>query len=191
MKWFISLALVLIAGCTTPPTALEQHFFDVATNRVPVVTAETNTVWVTNAVGAAQVTNVIWRTNEVDAYVLTPNERADTIAELGRAIGAPFGVGELVGMALAGLFGIYGTLRSRKANKTAAVLAQVIETGRIVLQSTPQGQALDERWVRWMQQHQAEAGVMQEVMRLLASAVNTDSAKGVAGALCQIMEQKK
>lgn len=195
MKWLLTFILILVAGCSTtqrPPSALEQHFFNVETNTVPIVIVQTNIVWLTNDAGAVLATNTtILRTNQAETYAFTPNERADAVTQIGRAVGSPFGVGELVGMGLAALFGLYGTLRSRKANKTAAVLAQIIETGRAVLQSTPQGQQLDERWVQWMQRHQAEAGVMQEVIALLAKVVDTDSAKGVATDLVGIMDAKK
>ncbi len=74
--------------------------------------------------------------------------------------------------------------------KTAGVLAQVIETGRQVLQATPQGQVLDEQWKLWMMQHQAEAGVMTDVLKLLQNVVDEPSAKLAAQQLVTLMGER-
>ena len=68
------------------------------------------------------------------------------------------------------------------------MLAQIIETGREVLQATPQGRLLDDRWKAWMIQHQAEQGVIEDVLKLLARVVDNDSAKTAAEDLLALME---
>jgi hypothetical protein len=91
------------------------------------------------------------QTNSVPRLVVVTNVVPSTVTNTGVVLG--------------GLIGAYRLLRSFRASKTAGVLAQVIETGRQVLQATPQGQAQDEQWKVWMVQHQAEQGVIEDVVR--------------------------
>ena len=78
-------------------------------------------------------------------------------------------------------------MRSRKATRVAGVLAQVIETGRAILQSTPQGKEADEKWKSWMIEHQAEQGVIEDVVKLLGAVVDTPSAREAAEKLVALM----
>jgi hypothetical protein len=96
-------------------------------------------------------------------------------------------VGELASVALGGVFGLWGLLRSNRATKTAGVLAQVIETGREIMARTPQGAAAGEAWKQWMVMHQAETGVIREVADLLNKAVDEKSAGFVAQELVDRM----
>jgi hypothetical protein len=128
----------------------------------------------------------------VETYEFTPNGAAEQAA---RTIGGIAGVlgpwGELVTLGVSGLFGIYASVRSRRYRKTAEVLTQVIETGRAVLASTPNGSAAMEAWTQWMIQHQAETGVFEEVVKLLGSAVDPASARGVAAELLQQVQSPR
>jgi len=73
-------------------------------------------------------------------------------------------VGTLISLALAGLYGAWARLRNRKVNEA---LVQGVETARAMLEQTPQGQAVDAEFVRWLQAHQKEAGVFVAVSRLV------------------------
>jgi hypothetical protein len=205
-------ACACLAGCSAlrPPTALEERLFTITTNQVPEVRFVTNTVPVTNYVPVvvtitnqaqpAFVTNietrVTWQTNTitatnlVDAYTFVPNQKAQSIQEGATAVGNLFGVGGLAGTLAGAVFSLWATLRSNKNRKTAEVLAQIIETGRLVLQSTPQGQQLDEKWKSWMINHQAESGVITEVAKLCANVVDNETARGAAQKLVDLMESK-
>ena len=197
-----------LVGCGTVPTKLEQKFYDIETNTLPRVVVVTNVVpvYVTNtlpqATSAAGVptnaievvswrTNVVVQTNFVEAYTYTPNTNAARLVSTASSAASLFGPwGELVGLVLGGVIGGYGMLRSSRASKTAGVLAQVIETGRQVLQATPQGQVLDEQWKLWMMQHQAEQGVMTDVLKLLQSVVDEPSAKLAAEGLVDLVNER-
>jgi hypothetical protein len=171
-----ALVLVVVAaGCAGPPSRLELKYFNVRTN-LPSGLEDTN-----GNLG----------TGPAD-YSFEPNAAAQDVANTVGWVTGMFGPwGEMATVVSGWLFGLYATVRSSKSSKVAGVLAQVIETGRQVLASTPQGAALGEQWKQWMVMHQAEAGVLSEVSKLLDSAVDPASAKYVAGQLVDRMSQKE
>lgn len=192
----ISLAIValtgLLAGCSLlsssgpqkPPSALESVLFDTSTNFVPVIfTNVTPGQTITNPATGALVTNApttnLVATNQAQ-ITFTPNATAQIVQAVGGGIGNLFGVGGLVTTGLSGLFAWYANLRSRKSSATAATLAQAVETARQIFQATPQGERLDSAFVNWMQQHQTDAGVIQNVAQILDGYVNTSAAQGDA-----------
>jgi hypothetical protein len=185
----ILVSLLFILGCKSgPPTAIERSLFNVQTNYTPSIILVTNTVTVTNEAKIpvqVPVTNFV--TNLVAQYIYTPNTNAATVAETGGAIGSLFGVGGIASTALAGLFGLWAQMRSSKANKTSAVLAQIIETGGEILKTTPQGAQLADRWKTWMISHQAEQGVISQVTGLVANVVDNQDARDVAAKLTTLM----
>lgn len=210
--------MALLAGCASgPPTALEREFYDIRTNVIPVIVPVTNvveqtnwaTVTVTNRVEivaekevVVPVTNVVlhsvWATNIVnvtnwvEAYTFVPGTNATALTETARGIGSLWGpFGELAGLIVGGLFGLWGVMRSNRANKTAAVLAQVIETGKQLLRLTPQGQGLDAAWTSWMKEHQRETGTMLAVIQLLNTVVDEPSAKRVAKELAELIQARQ
>jgi len=159
----------------------------VVTNTVPVVTERTNIVFVTNAVSgvvsgyatrepvatnlvAAVVTNFVpvFMTNVVQVPVtnlVAKPEAEATIQGAGSVINtfAP-GIGSIVALAFGGLYHGYRQLRNRKVNEA---LVQGVETARAVLTTTPQGQAVDGQFVKWLMEHQKEAGVFSTVSALV------------------------
>ena len=70
------------------------------------------------------------------------------------------GIGSIVALALGGLYHGYRQVRNRKVNEA---LIQGVETARAVLTTTPQGQAADAQFVKWLMDHQKEAGVFTTV----------------------------
>jgi hypothetical protein len=120
---------------------------------------------------------------------LSPNTNATALIETGERIGDFWGVGGLVGTILAGLFGVWARMRGNQAQKTAGVLAQVIEAGRKILATTPQGQGLETQWVAWMSKHQTETGVVLEVAKLLKQVVDKDTAQMVADELIKMAQK--
>jgi hypothetical protein len=185
----VVVLLLMLAGCSTtkPPTHVENTFFTVVTNYVPIVVPQV--VIVTNEAGTAWHTNLVYLTNWAEGYDFAPNTNATAVIETGTAIGNFFGVGGLVGTILAALFGMWAKMRGNSALKTAGVLAEIIEAGRKVLASTPQGASLESNWVAWMSKHQTETGVILEVAKLLKQVVNNETAKKVADQLI-LMAQK-
>ncbi|MEI8082717.1 MAG: hypothetical protein WCI74_12820, partial [Actinomycetes bacterium] len=151
----------------------------VVTNLVPVVLERTNVVYVTNAASGAVsgyavrepvatnmvtaiVTNIVpvFMTNLVQVPVTNLVARPEALAAM-EAMGsvvntfAP-GIGSMVALALAGLYHGYRQVRNRRVTEA---LVQGIETARAVLTTTPQGQAADAQLVKWLMDHQKEAGV--------------------------------
>ena len=182
MKTKVLLCSLLLAlttvGCVGAPTEVEKKLFDVKTIQVPVVT------WSTNIEDGVAV--ITAKTNWYEAFDFTPGETAGAIVETGTNIGNLFGVGGIVGTLLSSILGIWAKLRSNTNRKTAAVLAQVIEAGRKIMTTTPQGQAAEQKWVGWMSKHQTEAGVVLEVSKLLKQVVDKESAQMVADQLIKI-----
>lgn len=181
-----SFALIL-AGCATsgpqnPPTATEQKFFTIETNYVPVVETRTS-----------EAGTPVTVTNFVPEYVFLPNTNAAGIAATTGGItglGAP-GYGALATAVVSGIFGLWGMLRSRRSNQTAATLAQIIETGEQVLLTTPNGAALAQQWKAWMIKHQAETDTIGQASQLVANIVDTEDARQAAAQILALLEKAK
>jgi hypothetical protein len=183
----------------------------VVTNVVPVVLERTNIVFVTNAFNGgvsgyatreaiatnmvtAVVTNVVpvFMTNMVSVpvtnLVARPGAEA-TIQAAGSVINsfAP-GVGSIVALALGGLYHGYRQVRNRKVNEA---LVQGVETARAVLATTPQGQVVDEQFVRWLMDHQQEAGVFSTVSELVDQYSDNPAAKLTAEEIAARVRQAR
>jgi hypothetical protein len=177
----------------------------VVTNTVPVVTERTNVVYVTNATSGtvsgvatreaiatnyvtAIVTNLVpvFMTNVVQVPVtnlVAKPEVEATIGAAGSVINtfAP-GVGSIVALALGGLYHGYRQVRNRKVNEA---LVQGVETARAVLTTTPQGKAADAQFVKWLMDHQREAGVFSTVSDLVESVSDNPAARMTAQEILQ------
>ncbi len=172
----------------------------VLTNTVTVVLERTNIVYVTNAatgavsgymsrepVGtnlvSAVLTNFVpvFYTNVVQVPVtnlVTRPEALATIEATGSVVNtfAP-GIGSILALALAGLYHGYRQVRNRKVNEA---LVQGVETARAILTTTPQGQAADAQFVKWLMEHQKEAGVFTTVSGLVEQLSDNPAAKMTA-----------
>jgi hypothetical protein len=159
----------------------------VVTNTMPVVMERTNVIFVTNALSGgvsgyavrepvatnmvtAIVTNIVpvFMTNLVQVPVtnlVAKPEALATIEATGSIVNtfAP-GIGSILALALGGLYHGYRQVRNRKINEA---LVQGVETARAVLATTPQGQAADAQFVKWLIEHQKEAGVFATVSSLV------------------------
>jgi hypothetical protein len=176
------LALLLLSACQTPPTKAEKRLFDVQTNLVTQVVFQTNTVPVfTNEQRIVTFqTNVVQLTVTNEQYRLTPNDTAKSIEQIGGTVGNLFGVGGIVSTALAGIFGIWARSRSSRNYQTSATLAQNVEDIRAFIKSLPDGMAYDTALTKWMADHQAEAGVTDQVLALLRDEVSNKDAQYAA-----------
>ncbi len=189
-------ACLTLFGCSSPPTKVERVLYSVTTNHEPSVALEpvVSSVSETNEAGTVLTrweTNKVWVTNVVETYTMTPNTLAKTAAPVvGSAVALLGPWGDLASVVVAGALAVWGWVRSSRLNRTAGVLAQVIETGREVLKSTPQGREWDKAWVQWMTQHQAEEGVIENVMNVLASAVDNPTAKVAAEKLLAVLKER-
>jgi hypothetical protein len=172
----------------------------VVTNTVPVVTERTNVVYVRDEVSGgmtgravrepvatnwvmATVTNVVpvFMTNLVQVpvtnFVAKPEAEA-AIQATGSIVNAfAPGIGSIVALSLGGLYHGYRQFRNRKVNEA---LVQGVETARAVLTTTPQGQAVDAQFVRWLMEHQKEAGVFATVSQLVDQLSDNPAAKMTA-----------
>jgi hypothetical protein len=93
------------------------------------------------------------------------------------------GIGSILALVLGGAYHGYRQVRNRKVNEA---LIQGVETARAVLETTPQGQAADAQFVRWLMEHQKEAGVFTTVSTLVDSLSDNPAAKLTAQ---QILER--
>jgi hypothetical protein len=164
-----ALALVLACanGCSTLDRAYQQ---EVTWTNTPVVQVVTNEVVVTNEATGTLLTNFVpvLVTNCVQVPVtnlVAKPEAEAAIAAAGSVVNtfAP-GVGSVVALVLGGLYHGYRQLRNRKVNEA---LVQGVETARAVLTATPQGRVVDAQFVKWLMQHQKEAGVFATVSDLV------------------------
>lgn len=199
------IASCSLMGCanTTPPNKVEQVLFSTVTNvvtvtnqvPVPVQVYRTNEVvlYSTNQLNQTVVTysnvvNVAWQTNNIAVqafetnYIQTP--KPDVTAAAG-GVGGIINtflpsVGSLVTEGVLGVLAGWAAWRSRKKGATAETLAQEIETVRSFIRALPNGTAYDTELVNFLQAHQNEAGVAQEVLKILADSVSNPDAKVAA-----------
>ena len=181
----------------------------VVTNLVPQVVERTSIVYVTNAVSGAVsgyatrepvatnlvtavVTNFVpvFYTNVVQVPVtnlVAKPEAEAAISAAGSVVNtfAP-GIGSIVALALAGLYHGYRQVRNRKVNEA---LVQGVETARAVLTTTPQGQAADAQFVKWLMDHQKEAGVFTTVSGLVEQLTDNPAARLTAQEIAQRVQQ--
>jgi hypothetical protein len=181
----------------------------VVTNTVPVVTERTNIVFVTNVLSGAVsgfatreaaatnmitalVTNFVpvFMTNLVQVPVTNLVARPEAEAAIGAAGSvintfAP-GIGSMVALALGGLYHGYRQVRNRKVNEA---LVQGVETARAILTTTPQGQAADAQFVKWLMDHQKEAGVFTTVSGLVENLTDNPAALMTAQEILERLKQ--
>ena len=191
----MAAALVTMGGCATLDKAYNA---EVTWTNAPVVKAVTNTVVVTNVVpqvvaeaGKPAVTNFVtllvtnkvpvFETNVVQVPVTNLVAKPAALATI-EATGSVVnmflpGIGSMVALLLGGMYHGYRQLRNRKVNEA---LVQGVETARAVLETTPQGQAVDAAFVKWLMEHQKEAGVFTAVSTLVDSFTDNPAAKMTA-----------
>ena len=169
----------------------------VVTNVVPQVVERTNVVLVTNGVSGAVsgyvsrepvatnmvtqvVTNTIpvFETNVVQVPVTNLVARPEALATI-EATGSMVnmflpGIGSMLALLLGGMYHGYRQVRNRKVNEA---LVQGVETARAILETTPQGQAADAAFVKWLMEHQKEAGVFTTVSTLVDALTDNPAAK--------------
>ncbi len=188
----IAAALALLLGCLTGCSTLDRAYdrevswrsatvVEVRTNEVvetrvvPVVTEAGATNWV-----PAVVTNFVpvFVTNLVRVPVTNLVARPQALAAIeatGSVVNAfAPGIGSVLALVLGGLYHGYRQVRNRKVNEA---LIQGVETARAVLATTPQGQAADAQFVRWLMEHQKEAGVFATVTGLVDELSDSPAAR--------------
>lgn len=214
----LSLILILAAvtGCAAlqqkPPTALEQKIYDITTNvvertnivqqtnyqtvTVPVPVNVTNLV--THEVTQTNVINVpmvVTQTNVVDStnYVFAVSDKTKgeiaTGTAVATAMAGPYGT--VAGIVAAGVLGLWGSLRSKRANVLEAVSAnstQVIETARNVIRALPNGGQVGTQFDNWMMGHQSAAGVANAVAAIVDDAVDPSHATHAASDILSAVE---
>ena len=84
------------------------------------------------------------------------------------------GIGSILALVLGGAYHGYRQVRNRRVSEA---LVQGVETARAVLTTTPQGQAADAAFVKWLMEHQKEAGVFTTVSGLVDQLTDNPAAK--------------
>ena len=181
----------------------------VVTNTVPVVLERTNVVYVTNAASGAVsgyavrepmatnmvtaiVTNIVpvFMTNLVQVPVTNLVAKPEVLGaiEAAGSVTNTFlpGIGSILALALGGLYHGYQQVRNRKVNEA---LIQGVETARAVLTTTPQGQAADAQLVKWLMDHQKEAGVFATVSGLVDQLTDNPAARLTAQEIAARVQQ--
>lgn len=178
---FAIAAILAIAatGCATADRMYDQQVVTepgqvIATNLVYqtnlVVTSPAVTNAATGEITAPVITQVvtpvitydyappITRTN------LVPKPGVEGLIGIGGSLPLPWA--GPAGLALGAIYAVYANIRNKK---TKVALIQGIEAGRRILQETAEGQKLDARIRAELIQHQAAAGVLNEVAKLVDS----------------------
>jgi hypothetical protein len=204
-----SLAFML-SGCLnpSPPTAAEAYLYNIQTNYVPIyVPAKTNTVTQTNTVqitltnqlNGVVITNlepqvvrfevvVPATTNYQAQYSYSPGTGSQAIAGTVGGVGSMFGL-PFLGSAVTALFSLWGWIRSsRNGQAMGSSLAQIIETGREILKTLPNGAQYDAAYLNFMQQHQTDTGTILGVAELLKKAVSNATAKQAAQDIIDVVQ---
>jgi len=96
------------------------------------------------------------------------------------------GVGSILALALGGLYHGYRQVRNRKVNEA---LVQGVETARAILTTTPQGQAADAQFAKWLMDHQKEAGVFTTVSGLVEKLSDNPAARLTAQEIAARVQQ--
>jgi hypothetical protein len=167
------------------------------TNFIPQFAEETIVSFETNAVSGEVVRNVeivpvetgllsvietnrvpVYETNYVDVPVtnLVAKPGAESIIQGTATIVNTFapGLGSLFALALGGLYHGYRQVRNKKVN---SALVQGVETARAILETTPQGQAADAQFLKWLMENQKAAGVFTVVSDLVDQHSDNPAAK--------------
>lgn len=202
---------IMLEGCAavgpnpTPPTKAEGLIFNTVTNIQTVVIPSyvTNQVQVqayqTNVQGVVVTqyqTNVVpvtvpAQTNQVTGYTETVKPSiTQGVQGVGGILNFLFpGWGSAVSNGLIAALMGWAYARSQKRGvNTTATLAQEIEVIRQILQSVPNGAALDSKFVAWIQNHQAEAGILTQVMDVLSSRVKNADAQTAADQISKAVQ---
>jgi hypothetical protein len=195
---FAIAILFLFTGCAlfggkSAPTKFEQSMFTVQTNTVDEVYEVVQAILRTNITGIIESAALTtYTTNKVETYVLTPKPEAQ---ETARAVGglanlfAP-GTGSVLGGILAGALGVWARMRSYK--KQGTVLAQNIEGIReFIKTSIPDGVKHDQAIVKFMQDKQQEAGVVQGVLSIIKANVTNIEAKNAVTEIQGLLDNLK
>jgi hypothetical protein len=98
------------------------------------------------------------------------------------------GIGSILALTLGGLYHGYRQVRNRRINEA---LIQGVETARAVLTTTPQGQAADAQFVKWLMEHQKEAGVFTTVSGLVEQLTDNPAARMTAAEIRERVERAK
>jgi len=147
----------------------------VATNQVTVLVTNSIPVFETNVV-QVPVTNLVAK----------PAALA-TIEATGGVVNTFLpGIGSVLALLLGGFYHGYRQVRNRKVNEA---LVQGVETARAILETTPQGQAADAAFVKWLMAHQKEAGVFTTVAGLVDNLTDNPAAKLTAQEIAERVKQ--
>lgn len=112
-----------------------------------------------------------------------------TIGAVG-AVGDTYlpGIGSMIALLLGGLSHGYRQVRNRKVNEA---LVQGVETARAILETTPQGKAADAQFVKWLMDHQKEAGVFPTVATLVDNLSDNPAAKLTTQEIAERVKQQQ
>lgn len=182
-----------ITGCNLvgpnprAPYPAEKIVFDTTTNYVPVTNfvAEVSKVAKTNTDGTislVSVTNVIPQVGLQPIYTETVKPGVGAVATgVGSVINTFFpGVGAVAVQGLLALLGGWAFVRSNKQRDTSGALAQEIQVILNFIGQLPNGPSYVETLKDFMQKHQNDAEVVNQVLTLLAQEVSNTDAKVAA-----------
>ncbi len=167
--------VVVVTNAATGAVAGYATREPVATNFVTVVLTNLVPVFYTNLV-QVPVTNLLAKP-EVEATITAGGSILNTFLP---------GIGSMLALALGGLYHGYRQVRNRKVNEA---LIQGVETARAVLETTPQGQAADAQFVKWLMEHQKEAGVFTTVSTLVDQLCDNPAAKLTAQEIVERLQR--
>lgn len=196
----VSSGCKLLGADTAPPNAVEQKLFTTVTNYVPAVVQQTNTTYSTNLVTQYQTNtvgqvvtvtntvvepkyNLITVTNQIPQYQNTVSESTKSaVSAAGGVVNTFFpGIGGIASTGVMALLALWAQMRSGKRQQTSAALAQEVETMREFIKTLPSGTKYDQAITAFLQSHQLESGVADQVLSLLKNEVSNADAKAAIG----------
>lgn len=190
LSLYVPLAALLIGitGCAEfgsnpkPPSALESHLFNTVTNYASV------TNWVQEG------SNLVPLISLQPYYINTPKPAIlDSAQGVGTVINtfAP-GIGGLFYTGFASLIGLFAYLRSnKKYTDTAGTLAQNIQMILSFVGQLPNGGQYVSTLKDFMEKHQNDAGVIENVLKILSTEVSNTDAKVAANAAIETINSLK
>jgi hypothetical protein len=168
------------------PVYTTQFVTVTATNVTQVPGQPPVVVIITNVTPERVVDHYITNTLQVpvtnETYTLATKESTKTgVQGIGSLVSTLYpGIGGLVSMGILAALGGWAQLRGNKQANTSVALSQEIETVRNFIKMLPNGTQYDNALTQFMQTHQLEAGVVQNVLSILNNKIKNEDARTAA-----------
>ena len=111
----------------------------------------------------------------IPSSVIGPVNTDSTLKSVTPSLG-----GSIAGLTVAALTGLFGYLKSSKSSTTSSTLSQEVETVLEFVKMLPNGATYNTALQNFMQKHQAETGVLTDVVKIIRDKTSNQVAKAAA-----------